>query len=137
MAKQKIVVIEDDEILSKVIVEELKEAGFDMLTAFDGQAGLELVKSTKPDLVLLDIVLPKKNGFDVLKELKDSLTTKSIPVIIMTMLGQDEEIKKGLRLGAEDYIVKSQHAVSEIVEKIKDFFNKEQHPKAKESSNDK
>jgi len=131
MSKQKIVLVEDDEILSKVLYEELKDAGFDVQQAFDGEAGLELVQSAKPELVLLDLVMPKKHGFDVLAELKKSLTTKEIPVIILTMLGQDEEIKKGLKLGAEDYIVKSQHAVAEIVEKVKTFLSKEQHPSAK------
>jgi DNA-binding response OmpR family regulator len=131
MSKQKIVLVEDDEILSKVLFEELKDAGFEVQQAFDGEAGLEIAKSTKPDLVLLDLVMPKKQGFEVLEELKKSLLTKDIPVMILTMLGQDEEIKKGIKLGAEDYIVKSQHAVAEIVEKIKDFLKKEQHPSAK------
>lgn len=131
MSKQKIVLVEDDEILSKVLYEELKDAGFDVQQAFDGDAGLKLVQSAKPELVLLDLVMPKKHGFDVLAELKKSLATKEIPVIILTMLGQDEEIKKGLKLGAEDYIVKSQHAVAEIVEKVKNFLSKEQHPSAK------
>lgn len=137
MAKQKIVLIEDDQILSKVLFEELKESGFEVQQAFDGEAGLALVQSVKPSLVLLDLVLPKKHGFDVLAELKKSPATKDIPVIILTMLGQDEEIKKGLRLGANDYIVKSQHAVAEIVEKINQFFGKEQHPEAKKPSNSK
>ena len=132
MAKTKIVLIEDDEILSKVVSEELKEAGFDVARAFDGEAGLNLVKSKKPDLVLLDLILPKKHGFEVLQELKKSPPTKEIPVIILTMLGSDEDIKKGLELGANDYIVKSQHAVAEIIEKIKNFFIREQHPQAKQ-----
>ena len=132
MAKIKIVLVEDDEILSKVIYEELKDEGFNVLQAFDGEDGLKLVRSKKPDLVLLDIILPKKNGFEVLEELKKSPDTKDIPVIVLTMIGKDEDIKRGLQLGANDYIVKSQHAVAEIVEKIKDFFEKEQHPKAEQ-----
>ena len=133
MAKLKIVLIEDDEILAKVVYEELSEADFDVLQAFDGQEGLELARSKKPDLVLLDLILPKKNGFEVLEELKKSPVTHNIPVIVLTMLGRDDDIKKGLRLGANDYIVKSQHAVGEIVEKVKNFFDKEQHPEAKKS----
>jgi DNA-binding response OmpR family regulator len=131
MNKQRIVLVEDDEILSKVLSEELKDAGFEIEQAFDGEAGLELVRSNSPDLVLLDLVLPKIGGFDVLAELKKSLATKDVSVIILTMLGQDEDIKKGLQLGADDYIVKSQHAVAEIVEKVKNFLSKEQHPQAK------
>jgi len=132
MAKIKIVLVEDDEILSKVIYEELKDEGFDVFQSFDGEDGLKLVRSKKPDLVLLDIILPKKNGFEVLEELKKSPDTKDIPVIVLTMIGKDEDIKRGLRLGANDYIVKSQHAIAEIIEKIKDFFEKEQHPEAKQ-----
>jgi len=132
MAKQKIVLVEDDEILSKVINEELEDAGFSVVQAFDGEEGLKLIRSKKPDLVLLDIILPKKNGFEVLEELKKSPDTQDIPVIVLTMIGKDEDIKKGLRLGANDYIVKSQHAIAEIIEKIKGFFEKEQHPMAEQ-----
>lgn len=119
MLKQKIVLIEDDESLSEIIHTELSNAGFEVVRAFDGEEGLKRVKSECPNLVLLDILLPKKNGFEVLEELKKSPDTKSIPVVILTLLGEDEEIKKGLRLGATDYLVKSSHAVAEIVEKIK------------------
>lgn len=131
MASLKIVLIEDDEILAKVLYEELSEADFDVFQAFDGEEGLGLVRDKEPDLVLLDLILPKKNGFDVLEELKKSPVTHDIPVIILTMLGRDDDIKKGLRLGANDYIVKSQHAVAEIVDKVNNFFGKEQHPEAK------
>lgn len=130
MDKQKIIIIEDDEILSKVLCTELSDAGFLALPAFDGEAGLKLVRSEKPDLVLLDLILPKKHGLEVLEEIKKNLDTRDIPVIILTLLGEDETIKKGLRLGAEDYLVKSSHALAEIVEKVKNFFAEEKHPKA-------
>ncbi|TSC73930.1 MAG: hypothetical protein G01um101433_1127 [Parcubacteria group bacterium Gr01-1014_33] len=91
----------------------------------------------KPNLVLLDIILPKKNGFDVLEELKKSPVTNAIPVIMLTMLGRDEDIKKGFELGANDYIVKSQHAVAEIVEKIIKFFGNEAHPAVAKAMADK
>jgi len=133
MIKLKIVLIEDDEILAKVIYEELLEAGFDVSQAFDGEKGLKLARSEKPDLVLLDLILPKKYGFDVLEELKQSPITSNIPVIVLTMLGRDDDIKKGLKLGANDYIVKSQHVISEIVEKVEKFFGMETHPEAKKS----
>ena len=128
MSAQKIVLVEDDDILSKVLYAELTDAGFEAFQAFDGEAGLELVRSKRPDLVLLDLVLPKKHGFEVLEELKKSPDTNNIPVIILTLLGEDEDIKKGLRLGANDYLVKSSHATAEIVEKIKNFFAQEQYP---------
>lgn len=122
MSKQKIVLIEDDDVLSKVVSDELSEAGFEVFQAFDGEKGLELVRSQKPDLALLDLILPKKSGFDVLEELKKSPATRDIPVIILSMLSGDN-IKKGLELGASDYIVKSQHVMEEIVERVKNFFN--------------
>src|SRR3989338_7004856 len=128
MSVQKIVLVEDDEVLSKVMNTELTDAGFEVSQAFDGEAGLELIRSKRPDLVLLDLIMPKKGGFEVLGELKKDPSTKDIPVILLTLLGEDEDIKKGLRLGANDYLVKSSHAVAEIIEKIKTFFSKESHP---------
>jgi DNA-binding response OmpR family regulator len=133
MAKLKIALVEDDEILGKVIKEELEDTGFVVFRASDGQAGLKMIQSKKPNLVLLDLLMPKMKGFDVLEELKQSPATSHIPVIILTMLGRDDDIKKGLQLGANDYIVKSQHAVGEIVEKIQTFFATEQHPEARQS----
>ncbi|MDD4761650.1 MAG: response regulator [Candidatus Pacebacteria bacterium] len=128
MGKIKIVLAEDDEILSSVMMEELQDAGFEVKRAIDGEEAIIMTKSEKPDLLLLDIIMPKKDGFQVLKELKSFPETERIPVIIMTMLGSDDDVKKGLKLGAADYIVKSQHAVAEMVEKIKNFFSQEQHP---------
>ncbi|MDP3726103.1 MAG: response regulator [bacterium] len=132
MSAQKIVLVEDDEILSKVLSTELEDVGFKVFQAFDGEAGLSLVRSKQPDLVLLDCILPKKHGFVVLEELKKSPETKAIPVIMLTLLGEDEDIKKGLRLGANDYLVKSSHAVGEIIDKVKEFFAKESHPKGEQ-----
>jgi CheY-like chemotaxis protein len=100
--------------------------------AGDGKAGLKLVRTKRPNLVLCDVLMPKMNGFEVLKELKNKPETRDIPVIMLTMLGSDDDIKKGLKLGANDYIVKSQHAVGEIVEKVKEFFGDEAHPEAKQ-----
>ena len=131
MANQKIIIVEDDEILARVLKEELEESGFNIDLASDGEAGLKLIADQRPDLVLLDLLMPKKNGFQVLEELKSKPVSADIPVIVLTMLGHDEDIKKGLKLGANDYIVKSQHAVAEIVEKIQNFFGQEQHPEAK------
>ncbi len=127
MKKIKIVLVEDDEILSRVITEELKEAGFDIVKEFTGDKGLETIKSKLPDLVLLDLLLPGMHGFDVLADMRKTPSTANIPVIILTMLGSDDDIKKGLSLGANDYIVKSQHAVGEIIDKIREFFDERPH----------
>lgn len=125
MAQFKVIIIEDDEILSRVITEELRDSGLEAIQAFDGVQGLKAVKEKKPDLVLLDIMMPKMNGFEVLGEISNDMTLKNIPVIMLTVLGSDDDIKKGLQMGAKDYIVKSQHAVAEIVEKVKQFLKKE------------
>ncbi len=122
MKKSKIALIEDDEVLSIVIREELSRAGFDVSLASDGEKGIRLVRSKKPDLVLLDLMLPEKSGFDVLKELKEDPKTNNIPVVILTALSLDENIQKALRAGASDYFVKSQHTALELVEMIKNFF---------------
>ncbi len=124
MKGKKILLVEDDETLSKVLYEELTDAGFEVSQAYDGEAGLALAQNKKPDLVLLDLIMPKQNGLTVLGSLKKSSETAKIPVIILTMLDRDEDIKEGLRLGADDYVVKSQHAVAEIVDKVIAFFGK-------------
>jgi DNA-binding response OmpR family regulator len=121
LKKKNIVLIEDDEILSLVMQEELSKAGFTVFVASDGEAGLKLVQSKKPDLVLLDLVLTKKSGYDVLKVLKESPDTKDIQVVIMSVLSGGDDIQKAMGLGAHDYIVKSQHAINEIVDKIKTY----------------
>ncbi len=79
---------------------------------------MPLTRKELPDLILLDLVLPKKSGFDVLTELKADPELKNIPVIVSSNLGQDEEIKRALQLGAMDYLVKSQHPINEVVEKV-------------------
>ncbi len=124
MNKTKIVLIEDDEILAKVLRVELLDAGFEVVNAYDGEAGLALVRKEMPALVLLDLLLPAKNGLEVLAELKKAPGTRDITVIILTALSADGDVKKGLEIGANDYIVKSRHSVSEIIEKVKDSFAK-------------
>lgn len=123
MTKRKILIVEDDEILSKVVREELEDNGFEVFQAFDGEQGLKMAKERKSDLVLLDVMIPKMNGFEVLVAIKKDFNISNIPIFMLTALGSDDDVKKGFKLGANDYIVKSQHSVSEIVGKIKNFFN--------------
>ena len=129
MTKGKICVIEDDEVLLKVITAELADAGFEVSAARDGEEGLALLKSKVPDLVVLDILMPKKSGLDVLADIKKSPLLQHIPVIIMSALGSDEDIKEGLIMGAADYFVKSQHPIREIADKVEEFLLKNQHSK--------
>lgn len=119
MCGMKIVIVEDEEILLKVLEEKFEKAGFDVAVATDGAQAIPIIQKSNPDIVLLDLVLPKKHGFEVLQDLKSNSNLKTIPVIALSNLGQDEDIKKALRLGAEDYIVKTQHPINEVVEKVK------------------
>ena len=115
----KILIIEDEEILAKVLKEKLEKANFDVKISIDGEEALLDVKNWKPNAILLDLMLPKKNGLDVLKELKEDNFLKNIPIIITSNLSDDDSIKKGIKLGADDYFVKSEHPINEIVEKVK------------------
>jgi len=116
---QKILIIEDDKFLRELIVRKLNEEGFDVSEAVDGEEGIKKVKQEKPDLILLDLILPGMDGFEVLSQIKNDSGLSSIPVIILSNLGQKEDIEKGMRLGAVDYLVKAHFEPNEIIEKIK------------------
>ena len=117
----KLLIAEDEEILAKVLREKFEKEKFTVVIVADGDAVIREVKSSKPDMILLDIILPKKDGLAILKELKASPETDKIPVIILSNLGDDEKIKEGLSLGADDYLVKTQHPINEVVEKVKEL----------------
>ncbi len=121
--KKTIVVLEDDTILQKLIVLELSTNNFNVFSASDGEEGLALIREKKPDLVLLDLIMPKVNGFEVLTALKADKTTENIPVIILSNLGQESDIEKGKELGALDHFKKSGtdlYKLSEMLHKILD-----------------
>ncbi len=114
-----IVLVEDEQVLQKALSIELLDSGCTVLSASDGQAGLALIRKEKPSLVLLDIMLPKMNGFDVLAAMKTDVSLKNIPVIILSNASQEEERAKGMKLGALDYYVKSSTDLTELTKKIK------------------
>jgi len=118
MAKT-ILFIEDESALQKTFGDILGKEGYDMISALDGEIGLKLARSKKPDLILLDLVLPKVHGFEVLKELKSDLGTKDIPIIVLTNLEAIEDVNKAIELGAKTYLVKTQYNLEEVVEKVK------------------
>ena len=122
---QKILIIEDDSFLSEMYATKLTQAGYKVEIAGDGQIGMTKIKEGQPDLVLLDIVLPKMDGFDLLKEIKASEQLKQVPVILLTNLGQKNEVEKGLALGADAYIIKAHYTPAAVVAKIKEVLNKE------------
>jgi len=115
---KKILFIEDESALQKTFGDILKSKGYGVLKALDGESGLRSAKGERPDLILLDLILPKMDGFEVLKELKENEETKNIPVIILTNLEETEDIQKALELGATTYLVKSSYTLEEVVNKI-------------------
>lgn len=119
----KILLIEDDEFIGRAYKDGLTRAGFDVSWASDGQEGLEQIKALKPDLVLLDLVMPVKNGFEVLEELKAQPNLK-VPVIILSNLGQDSDVKKAKVLGAQDYLIKTNVSMKEIIDKVEKYLTK-------------
>jgi len=116
---KKILFIEDESTLQKTFGEILKPEGYEVIPALDGEIGLRLAKNKKPDLILLDLILPKVNGFEVLKKLKAEVETKDIPVIVLTNLEGIGDIDKAIELGATTYLVKADYSLEEVVEKIK------------------
>ncbi len=117
--KKFILLVEDDEFLAELYATKLQLEGFGVGLAADGEKGLKMIKEKHPDLVLLDIVLPKMDGFELLQLLRKDDSTKEISVIILTNLGQKEEVEKGLKLGANDYIIKAHFTPTEVVAKAK------------------
>ncbi|MBI2052830.1 MAG: response regulator [Candidatus Ryanbacteria bacterium] len=122
--KKKILIIEDDKFLIKVYSDKLMREGFDVSMAISGEEGAGKILEQKPDLVLLDVVLPQKNGFDILSQIKLNPDTKSIPVIIITNLAQDSDIKTGLELGAADYLVKTDFSINKLPELVRKHLAK-------------
>ena len=114
-----ILFVEDESALQKTFGDILKQEGYEMISALDGEIGLRLAKENKPNLILLDLILPKIHGFDVLKKLKEDNETKEIPVIVLTNLEGLEDVEKALELGATTYLVKTQYSLEEVVQKIK------------------
>ncbi len=116
---KKILFIEDESTLQKTFEDILTQRGYKVISALDGEIGLRLAKSEKPDLILLDLVLPRMHGFEVLKELKGNPETEEIPVIILTNLEKMEDVEKAIELGAKTYLVKTKYAIEEVIEKLK------------------
>lgn len=121
--KAKVLIVDDDAFLSGIYATKLELEGFEVASARDGEEGLKLAAKDKPDLILLDVLMPKLDGFEVLKRLKADDAVKDIPVIMLTNLGQKEDIEKGMRDGAVDYLIKAHFVPAEAVEKIKKVLN--------------
>lgn len=120
MAEQKkILIIEDDRYISKMYQLKLSLEGYSVEVAENGRQGVDKVKEFVPDVILCDILMPELDGFEVIKIVKSEEATKNIPILIMSNLGQEDHIQKGMQLGAVGYIVKSQYTPSKVVDTIK------------------
>ena len=118
----KILIIEDDASFRRVYHDMFETAGYQVLVAENGELGWDLAKAEKPDWIMLDLVLPGLHGFAVLKYIRDDNETKNIPVIITTALGEQDDIRKGIELGANDYMVKGFFTPREVLSKIRSVF---------------
>ena len=115
----KILLVEDDKMLADMYITKFTKEGLEVMRAEDGAEGLEMAQKHKPDLILLDIIMPKLDGFAVLRELKRDKGNSNMHILLLTNLGQSEDVEKGKELGADDYFIKANHTPAEIVEKVK------------------
>ena len=120
--KKKILIIEDDQDVRELYAEVLRDEGFEVEEAVDGQSGLAKVLEGRYDLLLLDIMLPKFDGLEVLKSIKQKAEVKGTPVVLLTNLGREAIIKEGFALGANGYLIKSEHTPEEVVQEVKKFL---------------
>lgn len=114
-----ILVVEDDKFLRELMSQKLTKEGYKTIEAVDGEEGLKKIKDERPGLVLLDLILPGIDGFEVLSKMREDPSLGEIPVIILSNLGQREDVERGLKLGAADYLIKAHFTPGEIIEKIK------------------
>jgi DNA-binding response OmpR family regulator len=124
MARETILIVEDQQGFRRIYHDVLEREGYRILEAEDGVIGWQMVKSDKPDLVLLDLSLPGIDGFEVLTRIREDAKTRDIPVLIFSILGEQKDVKKGLELGANDYTVKGFYSPKQIVGKIQDLLAK-------------
>ena len=116
---KKILFIEDESALQKTFGEILRIEGYEMVSALDGETGLKLAQTEKPDLIILDLVLPKLHGFEVLQKVKADEKIKGIPVIVLTNLETMADVEKAIELGAMTYLVKANYSLEEVINKVK------------------
>ncbi len=121
--KTSILIVEDEKMLAEMYATKFEMEGFSVAKAFDGANGLKKAREVKPKIILLDIIMPKLDGFAVLKELRADADFKKTPIILLTNLGQEDDIEKGKKLGATDYFVKANHTPTDVVQKVRDILS--------------
>lgn len=119
------VILEDDLALAKSLSTALGREGYAVFSAADGEAGLRTIEEKKPDLIILDLVLPRKSGFEVMGEINSRDDLKNIPVMVLTNLESSEDVNRMLELGVRSFLVKTNYSLEEVVAKIKEILNNE------------
>ncbi len=122
---KRILIVDDDSMIQDIYLRKFKESGFEATAASDGATALKKIEEEEPDLVLLDLVMPQMDGFETLRELGVMKLVKKPKVVLLTNLGQKEEIEKGFSLGAQDYIIKAHLTPSEVVERVRTLLGAE------------
>lgn len=117
-----VLIAEDEDFLIRTLEDNLTAEGYTVDIARNGEEAVEKIGKKKPDLILLDLLMPKSDGFFALEEIKKNPGWKLIPIIVLSNLGEDTTIKRALEMGADDYFVKSQHPIEEVIEKVKDYL---------------
>lgn len=123
MSKQTILLVEDDGFLASIYAQKLEVEGFDVSFATNGEDGLRLAHKDHPDLVLLDLLMPRMDGFEMLEKLKSDEELKEIPVLILTNLGQKEDVERCIQLGAAGYVIKAHSLPSETINRVKEILH--------------
>lgn len=119
-----ILIVEDEESLIRALKDNLEAEGYTVGTATNGEEAIKELQKQLPNIILLDLLMPKRDGFYVLEEVKKNPQWKQIIVIVLSNLGGDQEIKRVLDMGADDYFVKSQHPIEEIIKKVKEYLKR-------------
>ncbi|BCX15290.1 MAG: hypothetical protein KatS3mg097_182 [Candidatus Parcubacteria bacterium] len=120
----KIVLVEDDKFLRSVLERKLSENGFQVVSVINGNEALEKILIERPELILLDIILPQKSGFFILEKIKQDPQFKNVPVLVISNLSQAEDIEKAKNLGASEYLVKAKISLEDLVNKVKSYKSK-------------
>ncbi len=118
----KILVVDDDPFILDMYVLKFKDQGFQIDTATDGQMALKKIETEKFDIVLLDVIMPKMDGFDVIKKIQEYKAPRTFKILFLTNFGQKEDVEKGMELGADGYIIKAHFTPSEVVTKVKELL---------------
>ena len=118
----KILIVDDDPFILDMYVIKFKEQGFEIETATDGKMALEKIQTHNPDILLLDVVMPKMDGFDVIKKIQENRIPRTFKILFLTNFGQKEDVERGMQLGADGYIIKAHFTPSEVVEKVKEVL---------------